>query len=167
MRGEVRGAVRPRAKILRSWRSSDADWLVRAWADPTVQRWVPLPEVPTREIAAAFVESARQRDHLGLLSRAVLTPEGDLAGAVGVVDLQSGTAELSIWLSPPARGRGLARDAVVLLISELGRFGQVEELLWVADARNGSSVALALRCDFRAQEADLGQWRGLRALISP
>ena len=90
---------------LRPWRPADAATVEAIRTDPIVGRWSGL----AAESAAAWI--ARQCHRGDGVSLAVTEPPGESAlgkVALGRYDRGAGRAELSYWLTGPARGRGLA-----------------------------------------------------------
>lgn len=90
---------------LRPWRVEDAASVESIRLDPVVSRWSALPA----EDAAEWI--ARQNRRSDGLSVAVTEPPRDMAlgkVALGHYKPEIGQAELSFWLIPAARGRGLA-----------------------------------------------------------
>jgi RimJ/RimL family protein N-acetyltransferase len=92
---------------LRPWRLKDAPAVEAMRTDPIVARWSGLPD----EGAEAWI--ARQ----GARSFAITVPPGDAPlGKVALVQRGARRAELSYWLLPAARGRGLATAACRTLV---------------------------------------------------
>lgn len=87
-----------------------------AFADPDIQRWH-LLRIDSLTEAEAWIGQARA----GWQSEAVATwaiAVGDQSEAVGRIalyfhDLRNGLGEISYWISPRARGAGLATSALL------------------------------------------------------
>lgn len=100
---------------LRPWRPSDAGTVVAAYADPGIQRW------HCRSMTAAEAGDwvggwpARWRAETG--AGWAVTAGGAVAGQVSLrrIDLADGAAEVSYWVLPGARGRGVAGRALQTL----------------------------------------------------
>lgn len=97
---------------------TDVDRIVAACTDEETQRWLPLPRPYGPAEATGFIEGfAAQalRDGTGLV-RAIET-DGHLVGMVDLnnADWRNQTAEIGYWISPDARGHGLAGRASALL----------------------------------------------------
>jgi RimJ/RimL family protein N-acetyltransferase len=124
---------------LRAWRAADAPAIERICADPVVRRWSSLPRgVP------AWIE--RQRAKPDGYSFAVTAPGDDRAlgrAALGHLDLARREAELSYWLLPAARGRGLALAAARLLAAWGFEALGLATILLDIDADNVPSQRLA------------------------
>jgi RimJ/RimL family protein N-acetyltransferase len=127
---------------LRRWDAGDAQAVEAMCSDPIVSRWSRLPE----EDAAAWI--ARQRDRADGVSLAVTEPPG--AAAVGKValghhDPEARLAELSFWVVPAARGRGVAVAACRALCGwGFARLGLRAVLLDI-DVDNEASRGVARR----------------------
>ncbi|WP_086826234.1 GNAT family N-acetyltransferase [Allokutzneria sp. NRRL B-24872] len=101
---------------LRPWRAEDAPALLVAFADPDVRQWHRLSLESTAE-AEAWAASWARRWAAEEASSWAITADGQVLGQVGLrgVDLAEGEAELSYWLLPAARGRGVATRAAEVL----------------------------------------------------
>ena len=129
---------------------------------PRLRPW--SPERDAAAVLAAFEASAdlhRQappirtladaRDHLAAIADESLAIDVD-GTAVGCVmagsrDAQHGTAWLSYWLAPAARGRGLAARALDTLSRQLFADG-LHRLELGARANNPASIAVAERAGY-------------------
>jgi RimJ/RimL family protein N-acetyltransferase len=100
---------------LRPLRPSDADAIFAACQDPEIPRWTLVPSPYTREHAKEFIARSATED--GTLTFAAAGPDDELLGVLSLLDLhrEPGYAEIGYWLAAPARGRGLATQAVRLL----------------------------------------------------
>lgn len=145
---------------LRPWgRPGDAQALALAWCDPeVVANSMPLDdrsEDAARRWIAGEAERRRRGRAIDLVieSSSVVTVEdaavggasGDrhaVAGEVGLANLDDrGRAEIGFWLTPTARGRGLASVAVGLLTAwALDSSGLGRSTLW-ARVRPGAERA--------------------------
>ena len=95
---------------LRPWRESDADAVKEAFDCSTVQRWHVL-RMDTRDEAVAWIRAwARRWDDEVDSSWAIADRDGQAIGQVGLrgLSLFEGTAGLSYWVTPRARGAGVA-----------------------------------------------------------
>jgi RimJ/RimL family protein N-acetyltransferase len=101
--------------LLREWRVEDVPALVRACADPLVQRYTSVRVPYTPEEARTLIAAGRNATTLPL---AVVDAEtGELLGATGLhaVDRGRGRTEIGYWTAPWARRRGVALGALRLL----------------------------------------------------
>ena len=100
---------------LRPWQAADADTVVAAYADPDIQRWhcrsMTLTEA--RDWVARW--PARWRAETG--AGWAVTDGDQVAGQISLrrIDLAEGLAEVSYWVLPHARGRGVAGRALSTL----------------------------------------------------
>jgi RimJ/RimL family protein N-acetyltransferase len=110
--------------LLRPWRHSDADVLVRGWADPEIRRWSRYGAVvPSSENVGQWVDWNHERWHFALRAGfAIAAADGDeLVGAImlralGPAAVFEGQGEdigeAGYWILPHWRGRGLATLAL-------------------------------------------------------
>lgn len=100
---------------LRPWRATDADSVVAGCADPVTQRWTSLPRRFTVEHARDWLEHAAPLGwHRGdNLSFAVCdSTTGEVLGSVALRHRgRPGVWDVGYWVSPGARGRGVATEA--------------------------------------------------------
>ena len=102
---------------LREYRSDDVDDLVAGYADPQTQRFMPLVPKPfTRRHGEWFVHDAAPAAVAeGGAAYAIADPDTDrLLGGIGINQVQPARAmgEIGYWVTPRARGRGVATAAV-------------------------------------------------------
>jgi [ribosomal protein S5]-alanine N-acetyltransferase len=133
--------------VLREWSFEDGDWYAAQLADPDIQRFTSESLTTTAEDFRAAL--ARYRAEPTWAGFAIVDPgTDDLAGNICAV-LDDGTAEVSYWLAPSARGRGLATRAVVELCARVGeRWPTCALALWT-HADNTASQRVAERAGFR------------------
>jgi RimJ/RimL family protein N-acetyltransferase len=137
---------------LRPWRESDVGSQLEAFSDPWFQRfsdWAPRTEI---EVRRHRLEGERARRRGEKLSFALVEPSEDgcvLGGAsLHEVESDQGRAAVGYWLTPEARGRGVATHAVRLLarwaFEDLG----IVRLVAMCAADNHASQRVAERCGF-------------------
>jgi len=101
--------------VLRPWALSDAGAVIRAFDDPTIQRWH-ARRVDSVDEAQALISSwidswaTKSECHWALVDEV----SGTLLGRVALkgIDLFDGSAGVAYWIVPDSRGRGLCVDAV-------------------------------------------------------
>ena len=140
--------------LLRPWREADVPDNVMAFSDPVIQRFSwPLATPFTEEDARGYFagqELARLRGEE--VQFAVVSPreEEQLLGCASLYSLnrEQGSAAVGYWLTPQARGRGVASTAVRLLAKwGFTTLGLVRiELTCGPD--NDASQRVAARCGF-------------------
>ena len=146
---------------VRPFTRRDIPAIVAACADPEISRWTRVPWPYTREDAERFLAVAATEAAAGEgVALAVCDAADDrLLGTIGLmeVDRQRGCAELGYWTAAPARGRGAAPRAVVLVrdwaLAELG----ICELEILAHRDNVPSQRVAERAGFE----DTGRLRAV------
>ncbi len=139
---------------LRAWRASDAPWIEPIREDPHLRAWSSMGDD-----VAAWIE--RQRAGIRGPSRAICAPGGDrplgkvalrLPGhaseATTCAAIAPGDApvgELSYWILPAARGRGLAGAAVRELVAWAAVHTDLRSVVLDVEAANEASQRLAAR----------------------
>lgn len=107
--------------VLRPFRDDDADAVVEATSDPVTQHWLSaLPSPYTKDHAATFIASraTEPADGIAVHWAAALPEGGPARGAFSLMglDRRSGAAEVGYWVHPEARGKGVATEAVTLML---------------------------------------------------
>ena len=136
---------------LRPWNAGDTDLVRTAFADPDIQRWF------TRRMDSATEAREWAEDWVNrwaaetAASWAIDT--GDVVGQVGLraISLFDGAAEVSYWLLPAGRGRGIAARAVDMMtrwaFADLG----LHRLVIQHSTRNTASCRVAEKAGFPAE----------------
>lgn len=129
-RGSVNGRAQPTIPAgddltLRPFREADAEVLVRAYADPAIQRW--HRRSMTHDEALEWIRGrahARWANETGA-EWAVVDQADRILGRVGlpVLDLREGLAEVGYWVLPEGRGRGVAGRALTSMTEWLFALG--------------------------------------------
>jgi RimJ/RimL family protein N-acetyltransferase len=98
---------------LRPWQQSDADALVRAYADPDIHQW--HARSMTTADAEAWIDAELERWGQERGGSWAITRRDVLLGRVGIggVSLEEARAGITYWVLPEARGRGVASRALV------------------------------------------------------
>ena len=146
---------------LRPWRASDAVQVAEMAADEHVQRWSALGadvdawlagEVaqacgPTRAICVPGEDRA--------LGRVAFRPPGHASDAVtsaGITQADQPAGELSYWLLPAARGRGLAQAGVEAMLETIVNPMGLRSAVLDIEPSNVPSVRLAGRIGAERRE---------------
>ena len=137
---------------LRPWRDTDVAAQLKAFSEPFFQRfsdWAPRTECHARRSLAEQEDARRRGERVGLA--VVESHDHDVVlggGSLNNVDLSQGRAAVGYWLTPEARGRGLATRSVLLLarwaFEELG----IARLELTCGPDNRASQRVAVRCGF-------------------
>lgn len=140
--------------LLRPWARSEAGFIAEASRDPAIARYNSPPQTLTEAIAVIegfernWQTFAVSGNPSGVAFAIVDAASGELAGMCGVDDWSSAdVAQFGYWLAPPARGRGFATRAAVLMTSWLFKLGAARVFLTVVTG-NDASAAVARRAGF-------------------
>lgn len=137
---------------LRPFVDADVDALVRAYADPAIQRW------HRRSLSAEeALEWVRGRAHARWQREtgaewAVVDAGGDLVGRVGlpVLHLDEGIAEVGYWVRPEGRGRGVAGRALTTVTQWLFELG-LHRIELMHSVHNEPSCRVAVKNGFELE----------------
>lgn len=152
---------------LRPWAPEDAEFIHEACSDPSIRRWLDVPE--SLEGATRLIETADRiwqrvaREGLPVqgAGHAFAITDAATGQLLGACDMgwHPGTAELGYWVAAPARGKGAATRAVRLLAAWAAELGATRVQI-TTDALNLHSRLVAARAGF-VHEATLRSY-GLR-----
>jgi len=149
---------------LRAHRSSDVDAMMVQGRDPESIEWTLVPVPYAREDAVAYLEVIANGWRSGREFCFALEADGvPFAGSVALRAFEEdGVAEVAFGLHPAARGRGLCRRAVKLLLD--WGFSRFEVVVWIAHVGNWGSrrVAWANGFTFDGTIAKFATQRGAR-----
>jgi RimJ/RimL family protein N-acetyltransferase len=138
--------------LLRPFVLEDVARVVQACRDPLTRRFTRVPDPYDEREARAFISGAPGRRLRGeSLELAVeRRQDGLLVGAVGLIAdrYDPRRAEIGYWVSPDARGQGLARRALALLSRWAVTAGALERLDLQASVANPASIRVAESCGF-------------------
>lgn len=164
---------------LQPWRRGDAPFMATASADDEIRRYNgahdrqgrPAPELSVEDAERAidrFTENWQQFEATGVPTGTVFAiaeaPSGGLVGCCGVDSwTREDVAQFGYWIAQPARGRGYATRAVVLMTRWLFERGAARVVLTIV-ADNHGSAAVARRAGFEHEGTmrDHGVWDGRR-----
>ena len=104
--------LRPAGLTVRPWRASDLADVVRAYAQPDIQRW--HVQSLDRLEAERWIRSRHDRWRNEQGADWAVTDDTGVLGRIGLtqLDLAGGVGEVVYWLLPEARGRGVAAQAL-------------------------------------------------------
>ncbi|MEV6286510.1 GNAT family N-acetyltransferase [Kribbella sp. NPDC051770] len=140
----------PVLKGLRPWQVGDAHAVREAFADPGVQQWHVLRIDDDAEAVAWIEQWAGRWAAEKAASWAVVGDDGEVLGQIGLrrIELDEAKADLSYWMLPAARGRGVAGGAVRTLTDWcFGTLG-LHRLVIAHSVRNEQSCRVATKAGF-------------------
>jgi ribosomal-protein-alanine N-acetyltransferase len=131
---------------LRAHTKSDVDGIVEQAVDPVSVEWTRVPVPFTRTDALGYLDRMaagwRSRTEYGF----AVEFRGAFGGSVSLSERGDGVAEVSYGLHPAARGHGVCRRAVKLLLD--WGFRRYEVVVWQANVGNWASRRAAWACGF-------------------
>jgi [ribosomal protein S5]-alanine N-acetyltransferase len=130
---------------LRAHRLSDVDGIVAQCVDPESVRWTTVPTPYGRADAESYVTQGVPE---GWLTRqdlcfAVESPHARFSGSVSLRPMVEGIAEVAFGLHPAARGHGVGRRAVKLLLDWGFQQPEIDVVVWYAYVGNWASWRVA------------------------
>jgi RimJ/RimL family protein N-acetyltransferase len=129
----------------------DVDAIWEACADERLQRYIPLPQPYTRDEAEAYVARSTEHWATGRKAPFTVTPAGlpdELLGVISITFAGS-TGNAGYWVAPGARGRGVARRALSLLVDWAFAEREVGIVLLEIHEANEASAEVARAVGFR------------------
>jgi RimJ/RimL family protein N-acetyltransferase len=138
---------------LRDWRRSDVDRVASVLDDPEILRWSHLAEVgPGGWIAEQ--QSGRRGPSLAVcelgddraLGKVSLRLPGRASAATtckAVISEDQPAGELSYWVVPDARGRGVATAAVMAMLDVARSLGRMRSVVLDIEVDNAASLRIA------------------------
>ncbi|MGW4544078.1 GNAT family N-acetyltransferase [Streptomyces chartreusis] len=138
---------------LRPFSSSDIADTQASCSDSLTQQWLPLPQPYTLDDATAWctkVAPALHESGDGIHFAVTDYDTGRLMGTVGLkkTDWRARVSEVGYWISPWARGNGIATEATRALARWLLTDQQFQRLELRAATENTASQKVALRAGF-------------------
>ncbi len=136
---------------LHPWAEGDAEFVVRAYSDPYIQRWHvrTMDKKEAREWITA--RALRWKEEHG--ADWVVRWSGSPIGRAGLrtVDLEEGRAEVAYWTVPEVRGKGLASKALEVLSDWALQAIGFHRLDLHHSVENGASCRVAIKCGYEAE----------------
>lgn len=138
--------------MLRPWRESDAGTVRTAFDCPDIQRWH-VRRMDSRDEALAWITGWHTRWHDETDASWAITEEDRPIGQVGLrtVSLAAGSAELSYWVLPAARGTGVAARAALALTRWTFDVLRLHRLVLQHSTVNLASCRVAAKLGFRVE----------------
>jgi RimJ/RimL family protein N-acetyltransferase len=132
---------------LRAHTESDVDPMVAQSVDPESVEWTRVPVPYAREDAVAYLGVIAAGWRSGSEYCFAVEADGAFAGSVSLRRFcEDGVAEIAFGMHPAARGRGVCRRAVQLLLD--WGFERFEVVLWIAHVGNWASRRVAWASGF-------------------
>jgi RimJ/RimL family protein N-acetyltransferase len=150
-----------RGVTLRLWTPDDAEWYVESRDDETFQFTTESPDLTVDAARKAIEAYLNDPTYAGFAI--IDLASGKLTGNVSLVprDTTCLVAEVSYWLAPSARERGLATAAVELLCKwAFGHLPSLSRIEALTLPENSSSRSVAKRAGFRFDGVDRRDWKG-------
>ncbi|MCX2964481.1 GNAT family N-acetyltransferase [Gordonia sp. SW 21] len=132
---------------LRAHSSADAERVVEYATDPLTMRWARMPSPYGRTDAERYIAGARAGWQSGDAMTWAIEYEGRFIGSVDLTG-SGRIVEIGFVLHPDARGRGLARRAIILAIEYAVAHRDIEVVRWQAEEGNLASLRTAHSCGF-------------------
>jgi RimJ/RimL family protein N-acetyltransferase len=145
--------IRANGITLRPWREDDLADLTAACQDSEIARWLPvIPSPYSEDDGRAYLEQAQLNWDLGeSYNFAVVDETGRLLGSIAIRILRFSVGHIGYWMTPDARGRGIATLALRTIsrwaVDEL-RLGRLE---LAADPENHASQRVAEKAGFQRE----------------
>ena len=139
--------------LLRPWREADVPGMVAAFSDPVLQRFSWRATAYTETDARDYLAEQEEARLRGEGLHFALAGPGDQDVVLGCVSLSEvrlgqGCAAVGYWLTPGARGRGTAAQAVRLLAHWAFAELSLARLELTCGPDNEASQRVAARCGF-------------------
>lgn len=136
--------------IVRTWRMADVDALQRHANNANVANLLRdrFPHPYARANAQAFLKSALSAPDASNLAIEV---DGEAAGAIGYVigtDVERYSAEIGYWLGEALWGRGIATEALTLVVGHVFERLNLLRLFAVPFADNAASIRVLEKAGF-------------------
>jgi RimJ/RimL family protein N-acetyltransferase len=136
--------VTPTPRItLRPFEAADAEALFPIFADAQAMRYWSTPPHASIDVTRAFVNATMDATRTGQGNDQVVVFEGRVIGKAGLWDNE----EIGFILAPEMWGRGLAREALEMVIAR-ARMRAVKRITADVDPRNLASIGLLTRLGF-------------------
>jgi len=147
---------------LRPHRDTDLDDLFAFHSDPEVVRYIPWPVRTLEQVAATLLIKVGQgtASKTGDVLVQAIEFEGTVIGEVLLKRVSDEEAELGYALSRSYWGRGLAGEAVALMLGFAFESLGLRRVVAVLDVRNVASAALLERAGFTLDRSYAAEFKG-------
>ena len=133
---------------LRTWEPDDSEWYVAA-RDEVIFQWTTEPRGLTADAVRHTIEAQLRRPRFAGFAITDLKTK-ELLGNISLVfsEPDCHQAEIMYWLSPAARGRGAATDAVRIAIGWAFDASPIDQIELLTSPGNEASQRVARRAGF-------------------
>ncbi|MFJ2620162.1 GNAT family N-acetyltransferase [Glutamicibacter sp. NPDC087344] len=133
---------------LRPWLAANATVIEEAFVDPAIVQWHGRTMNATEAHAWVLHWEDRWKNESG--AGWAITLHGEIVGQVSLrrIDLSAGSAEISYWILPSARGRGLAAKALLTLTAWAFETIGIHRLELSHSVDNPASCKVAQKCGY-------------------
>ncbi|AHH96163.1 GNAT family protein [Kutzneria viridogrisea] len=149
--------------VLRPWLLADLDAVRQAAEDPYIPQITTVPAVFSAEAGAAWLHRQWDKARAGRgCPLAVVDRAGGRAVGMAIldqIDWARGTASVGYWLVPAARGRGLVKAAVAVLLHVAGELG-LRQVWAQVEPGNTASLAVCRALGFTEEGLTPGGFQG-------
>lgn len=137
--------------VLRPWRRSDAAAVAEAYRDPQIRRW--HVRSMTEPEAQAWVLSWAERWAAETGAGWAVVDGGKVVARIGLrgLDLAEGHGEAAYWVTPAARGRGIAARALTVVTDWMFTEVGLHRIELEHSTANPASCRVALNAGFPAE----------------
>ena len=155
--------LRAGSLALRAWTPADISAVVAACQDPAIARFAAaIPAPYSAADARTWLSSQEHARRAGLRLELAITKLGsdELLGSIALssVERVHGRAMVSFWVAPEARGKGVATQALWLLVGwTFGSLGLVRLELFI-EPENAASQRVVERCGFVREGLLRSRW---------
>ncbi|MFS8096193.1 GNAT family N-acetyltransferase [Lentzea alba] len=138
--------------VLRPWRESDAEAVQKAFDCPEIQRWH-VRRMDSRDEAREWTAGWEKPWHDETDASWAITDEGEPVGQVGLrtISLSEGSAQLSYWVLPEARGTGVAVRAALAVTRWSFDVVGLHRMFLQHSTGNAASCRVAAKLGFRLE----------------
>jgi RimJ/RimL family protein N-acetyltransferase len=153
--GSLSRHAQPRLQVddllLRPWHADDAEALARAYSDPSIQRW--HVRSMNQHEALEWVHSRADRWEQETGADWAVVRQDVAIGRVGLrkLDLLDGVGEATYWVTPAARGQGVACRSLRAMSQWFFARGDFHRIELEHSTVNAASCRVALRAGFAAE----------------
>jgi len=139
--------------LLRPLRLSDAESLLRITKDKEVLEWLLLPSKLTINDIIKLIKKSKTSFKAGLYYDFAITYSGVIIGLISLknVNHRVNNCELAYWIIKPYRGKGLASEAINLMLKFAFNKLRLNRVTAYVLAGNAASSLLLIKAGFKLE----------------